>query len=288
MLKRLIAWFVGTKLSPWLAAVVIVGTAAICLFITSWALRYQSSLASEKPSAADWLQGWGTIFGLIATSLAAAAAVAVYIESRKAARLAEERRLEDRAEAAEAAKIAEERWRQERDDAAAVAAANESRGRAELAEARRATALAEAQAEEERKHRRQERRRAQLTLPRAVLATRVAVGMAGAGQVFTVTVSVQNFGTQPLRLVRCYVQLKGADEEVGMQAPHIGPGELKELAWRAAGNKHLAVPMREVPEWHFDTESDFWIVRLRFLDDVGQAWERINNGDPTEVSSTLS
>jgi hypothetical protein len=88
---------------------------AISLGIAWWGLRYQAYSGTEKPNAPDWLGGWGTIFGLVVTTIGAVVAGLVYYESVKAAWVAEQRRLEDREEAREAAAVTEARWRRERE-----------------------------------------------------------------------------------------------------------------------------------------------------------------------------
>lgn len=114
------------------------GVAAAFAGLIGWVLSYRPASGAEAPNVTDWMQGWGSLFGLVAATGAALAAGAVYWQGVEAVARAEARRLEDRAEAAEAAQLAEDRWRAERSEAAAAASAAEQRWRAELDQVRRA------------------------------------------------------------------------------------------------------------------------------------------------------
>lgn len=276
-------WYWGTSPSKWIAAALALGTLAICFAITSWALYYQRTAGTENPSAADWLQGWGTIFGLIATSIAAVAAAAVYIESRRAAELAERRRLEDRIEADRAIHQAESRRLEDRAEAEQTAKATDRRWQEQMAYTRQDSQLAVVQLQEERKERARQIQEAKLQAPRAVLVTRIGPGMQGRGKLAQVAVGVQNFGTQPIRRVSALVRVRATHEAFGVRIPLLGPGEARTSAWNCAHGQAVDVPVDEAPVWDLDTDPVFWSVTLNFIDATGLAWNRDDNGEPYEV-----
>ncbi|MEU4161288.1 hypothetical protein [Actinoplanes sp. NPDC026670] len=63
------------------------------------AMAYRPTRGADQPNAPDWMEAWGALYGLVAASLAAIAAAAVYMQGKQAAR------------------VAEDRWRAERDEA---------------------------------------------------------------------------------------------------------------------------------------------------------------------------
>jgi hypothetical protein len=113
------------------------GVLGVLLGLLSWVTSHKPAKTAEPPKVTDWMQGWGSLLGLLTAAAAALAAAAVYWQGVEAAARAEERRLEDRAEAAEAARLAEERWHAERKDAREAALGAERRWRAELEQTRR-------------------------------------------------------------------------------------------------------------------------------------------------------
>lgn len=240
--------------------------------IASWALRYQAHSGSEEPNAADWLQGWGTIFGLVVTTIGAVVAGLVYYESVTAARVAEQRRLEDREEAQEAAAVAEARWHRERQDWDEQTAALQ-----------RANREAVARFEEQRRSFYQERREAALRAPRAVLVTRVGPGMAGSGLINQISVGVHNFGDGPIRRVVCQVEYLPDRLTFTMGVPVIAPGANERPVWNSPSRAPERISVREAPVWDLDGDSNSWRVRLFFIDAAGQAWTREDNYAPTDI-----
>lgn len=256
------------------AKVMVVGSVllfalAVCLGVVTWALHYQSRSGTEKPNAADWMQGWGTIFGLVVTIIGAAVAGLVYRESLRATRISEERRREDRAEAEAAARLAAQRWNVERDQAA-----------------RQLQAIQHQVASERRRYE-EARREAELVAPRAVLVTRIGPAMRGHGELRQVAVTVQNYSAQPVRGVSCAVRIKLTGYLLGTGVPVLGPGQRLTPAWNARDDQPVTVPADEAPVWDLDTDSIFWSVTLRFIDATGQAWERVDNGEPVKVSTNF-
>ena len=245
---------------------------AISFGITWRALRYQAYSGTEKPNAADWLQGWGTIFGLVVTTIGAVVAGLVYYEAVKAARVAEQRRLEDREEAREAAAITEARWHRERQD-----------WEEQTTALRRANLEAATRFEEERRTFYQQQREAALRAPRAVLATRVGPSMAGSGLINQLFVGVHNFGDGPIRRVVCQVEYLPDRLTFSMGVPVIAPGTSERPVWNSPSAAPEQISVREAPVWDVDVQSDAWRVRLFFIDAAGQAWRREDNYDPTEI-----
>lgn len=263
---------------------------AICLWVTWWALNWQARSGTEEPNAADWLQGWGTIFGLVVTTIGAVVAGLVYYESVKAARVAEKRRLEDREEAQQAADTAEQRRLEDREEARRAAAAAEDRWRQErqdwaerTAELQDANRKAEQRAEEERRRFYEQQREAALRAPRAVLVTRVGPSMAGAGLVNQLFLGVQNFGDGPIRKVVCKVDYLPDSLVFTMGVPVVAPGTTERPVWNSPSAAPERISAREAPVWDLDVPSASWRVRLFFIDAAGLAWMREDNYAPTEI-----
>jgi hypothetical protein len=260
--------------------------AAISLGIVAWSLGYQARSGTENPNSAEWLQGWGSIFGLVVTVIGALVAGGVYYETVKAAQITEARRLEDRVEAEAAANAAEQRYHEETVRALMDASVERLRAQKELENAQRATSIAQQQAADERAHREHELREAELAGPRAVLVTRVTPSMASFGVMQKVGVYVFNYGPQPIRRVRCLARVMTTGAEARINGSIIAPDRAESFVWSAGDGLGLLINMEIAPTWALEDESDIWLVKLRFLDAAGQAWERLNNGEPVKVSTT--
>jgi hypothetical protein len=201
-------------------------TVLVCALIAGCALAYQRSSSGEKPSAADWMQGWGTIYGLVATTIAAIVAGGVYFETVKAAREAEANRKADDREAL-------------------------------------------------------------LLAPRAVLVTRIGPGMQDKRKLRDVEVSIQNFGSQPVRRISAMVTVNNflagpTATQIGVRVPLLAPGEAQSRTWNCK-DQPIEVPVDEAPVWDLDTDPTFWSVTINFIDAAGRAWNRVDNGEPFQV-----
>ncbi|MEV1331506.1 hypothetical protein AB0J20_18235 [Micromonospora costi] len=93
-----------TKLLDWIArhlALWITGSALLTIgsmwFISA---NYRTPAGAEKPNAADWMQAWGSVFGVLAGLAAAGAAAFLLLHEMQRADKAERQLTEERAEAA--------------------------------------------------------------------------------------------------------------------------------------------------------------------------------------------
>lgn len=250
---------------------------------------YKPLKGAEAPNVTDWMQGWGSLFGLVFAAAAAVVAGAVYGQGKDAASNTEARWKQERAEAAEAARDSEERWRQElaetdrrwRKDREAT----DRRWAEERAELRRAADAAEEQAQ----LRREEQREALLAVPRAVRLTRVAVGhgqrKTDSSLAFEVFAMVHNTSDQPISNVHALITFKPDNLSFGAEKTWIDSKGSADLRWRDQDRRPQIISVSEPPIWDFDKSEGtmFWSVALHFTDAADRTWRRVDNGPPVEI-----
>ncbi|NES29896.1 hypothetical protein GCE86_24655 [Micromonospora terminaliae] len=85
---------------PWLlAGCVVCGLTAVALLTVVVSMTYEPPPGIEPPKVTDWMQGWGSLAGVVAGAVAAVAASWLLLHERQQAREAREQLRQERVEA---------------------------------------------------------------------------------------------------------------------------------------------------------------------------------------------
>jgi hypothetical protein len=240
-------------------------------------LTYRAA-GADTPNVTDWMQGWGSLLAVLFSALAVFAAGAVYLQGKAAARVAEERWRQERAEAAEAAREAEQRWRDDRE-------AMDRRWHEELAQLQRSATANENSFQ----LRQRELEEATLRQPRLVRALRVGTEF---GQLMRdhmlvggVFVTVLNAGDEPVTSVNALITYKPDGVSFGATKQLLAAGSADAVRWEARPEPLYRLSARQVPLYDFDsgTPSPEWSVTIHFTDAANRTWRRVDNGAPVQV-----
>ncbi|MBC9005078.1 hypothetical protein [Micromonospora aurantiaca (nom. illeg.)] len=94
-MTKLLDW-IGRRLALWIVGSTLL-TIASMWFISA---AYRAPDGEEQPKVTDWMQAWGSIFGVVAGLGAAGAAAALFVHEQRRSEKAERQLAEERADAA--------------------------------------------------------------------------------------------------------------------------------------------------------------------------------------------
>lgn len=115
-MTKLLGW-IARRLAIWITANVVLIIVSLCVISAS----YRAPAGKEQPTVTDWMQAWGSLFGVVAGLAAAVAAAALLLFERAAAKearrqLAEEREAIRQKEGKASIEVRSEQYRKIRGD----------------------------------------------------------------------------------------------------------------------------------------------------------------------------
>jgi len=112
---------IARRLARWIAVSTLLTLASMSTIMWIISASYRTPAGEEQPNVTDWMQGWGSIFGVVAGLAAAVAAAALLMHERAAAKearrqLAEEKEANRQKEQKASIEVRSEQYRKVRGD----------------------------------------------------------------------------------------------------------------------------------------------------------------------------